>query len=77
VKLAVVCPEFTVTVAGMVTFALLLPSATAKPEEEAAWLIVTVQDVLPGVFTVVFEHVRPVNCVAAVRLSVAVRLAPL
>ena len=42
-KLAVVAPAFTVTDAGTVSNALLLPSVTTVPPAGALWLIVTVQ----------------------------------
>ncbi len=60
-KLALVWPDATVTLAGTVTFALLLLSATPKPAPDADWLRVTVQVVVPGVLIVVDEHARPLS----------------
>jgi hypothetical protein len=76
VKLAVVCPAPTSTLFGTVKFALLLFSVTVNPAPEADWLIVTVQDRLPSVFNVELAQFKPVSCVAAVKLSVAVWLTP-
>jgi hypothetical protein len=54
VKLAVVCPEVTVTLEGTVRLALLLESGTANPPDWAAEFRVTVHGVLPGVLMVRF-----------------------
>jgi hypothetical protein len=76
VKLAVVCPEAMVTLAGTVTFALLLFNVTANPALDAAWLIVTLHGVLVGVFKVVLVQMSPVRTVGAVKVSAAVRVTP-
>ena len=51
VKLAVVAPPFTATVAGTVAEVLLLDRLTLKPPAGAAELKVTVQALVPGVAT--------------------------
>jgi hypothetical protein len=76
VKLAVVCPEAMVTLAGTVTFALLLLNVTANPAPDAAWLIVALHGVFAGVFKVVLLQLSPVNTVGAVKLNAAVLLTP-
>ncbi|MBZ5676598.1 MAG: hypothetical protein LAP61_20360 [Acidobacteriia bacterium] len=60
-KLAVVAPAETVTLAGTVAFALLLDSATAKPPVGAALLIVTVHAEEPGALTLVGEQESPLS----------------
>ena len=75
-KLALVCPEPTVTLAGTVRLALLLLSVTTNPFDPAAWLIVTVHDVLPGVLMVVLAQVNPLSCAAAVRVRMEALLTP-
>ncbi|HSR09267.1 MAG TPA: hypothetical protein VLM42_19200, partial [Bryobacteraceae bacterium] len=61
---------------GTVTLVLLLWSATLTVFEAAA-VRVTEQMAVPGELTVAGEHVKPLNCVAAVRLMVACWLCPL
>jgi len=58
-KVALVCPAGTVTVAGMVTFALLLASETANPLLGAASVKDRPQDVLPGVLSVMAVQISP------------------
>jgi len=76
VKPAVVWPELIVTLAGTVKLALLLLKETANPAAGAPKVMVTVQEVLPGVLIVALVHVNPLSSVAAVRLSVAVLVRP-
>ena len=76
VNVALVCPEFTVTVAGTVTFALLSESPTEVAEAAAATRV-TVQVDVPGAFTLAGEQLKVFNCAGAVRLSVNVRLTAL
>ena len=61
---------------GMVTLVLLLWSATVTVFEAAA-VRVTEQIAAPGELTVPGAHVKPLNCVAAARLTVACWLCPL
>ena len=75
-KLAVVWPELTVTLAGTVRLALLLLSATANPAAGAACVSVTVQDVLPGVLIVAFVQLNPLSWVEAVRARMLALLTP-
>ena len=64
VKLPVVAPAATVTVAGVVSAVLLSDTVTAVPPVGAAAEIVTVQLVLPPDATDVGVHVTPVTVVA-------------
>ena len=57
-KVALVCPEATLMVAGTVRLALLLESATVNPPLGAAPVNPTEQDVLPGVFMVALVQLR-------------------
>jgi len=75
-KLTVVCPELMDALAGTVRFVLLLLSETANPAAGAPCVIVTVQEVLPGVLIVVAVQVNPLSCAVVVRLSVAVLVTP-
>jgi hypothetical protein len=72
VKVPVVAPDATVTLAGTVAFALLLESATARPPPGAAPLNVTVQLEVPGAFTLDGEQERFVGVRAATRLTFVV-----
>jgi len=58
---AVVWPEPTVTLAGTVRLALLLPNETTNPAPGAACVRLTVQEVLPGVLIVVAVQLNPLN----------------
>jgi hypothetical protein len=58
VKVLLVCPEATVTLAGTVRLALLLESDTVNPPPEAAPVNPTVQEVLPGVLMVELVQLR-------------------
>jgi len=58
---ALVCPAETVTVAGTVTFALLLASERANPPLGAASAKDTLQDVLPGVLSVRLVQISPLK----------------
>jgi hypothetical protein len=63
VNVAKVCPAAIDTLAGTVTFALLLDSETVVPPPEgAAALIVTVQLAVPGPVTVFGVQLRLVTC---------------
>ncbi|MBZ5676599.1 MAG: hypothetical protein LAP61_20365 [Acidobacteriia bacterium] len=75
-KLAVVAPEETVMLAGTVAFALLLDSATAKPPDAAVLLSVTVQEAVPGAFTLSGVQLNPLKSTAALNATVAVLLCP-
>ena len=59
-KLAVLCPAETVTLEGTLTLALLLESPT-ETLDAAAPVSVTVQDELPGAFTLVGEQARELS----------------
>lgn len=61
VKPASVCPAATVTVAGTVTFTLLLARETANPPAGAATVKETLQDVLPGVLSMVLAQPSPLK----------------
>ena len=67
VKVLLVCPEATVTLAGAVRLALLLESDTANPLPEAAPVKVTEQEVLPGVLMVELVQLRLLKATAAGR----------
>jgi len=67
VKVLLVCPEATVTLAGTVRLALLLESATANPLPEAAPFKVTEQEVPPGVLMVELVQLRPLKTTATGR----------
>jgi hypothetical protein len=71
---ALLAPAGTVTVPGTVTLALLSASAAAKPPLAAGLLSVTVQFDEPGALTLAGAHVTPLNVMAALRFTVAVRL---
>jgi hypothetical protein len=58
VKLALVCPDATVTLEGTVRLALLLESDTANPPAEAAAPKPTEQEVVPGVLMVELVQLR-------------------
>ena len=58
-KLAVVRPEVMVTLSGGVRFELSLPRETANPVGGAASVMVTVQEMLPGVLSAEFMQVKP------------------
>ena len=58
VNTAVVAAAATVTLAGTVVLVLLLLNATANPPDGAAALNVTVQEEVPGVFTVAGEQLK-------------------
>lgn len=62
VKLALVCPDLTTTLAGTVTVALLLDSATVVPPVGAVALIVTVQFAVAGPVTAAGVQLKPVAC---------------
>jgi hypothetical protein len=57
----VVAPEGTVTLAGTVTFALLLDKPITSPVAGAALLIVTVHWETPAALTVAGEHESPLS----------------
>ena len=57
-KVLLVCPEATVTLAGTVRVALLLESDTVNPLPVAAPVNPTVQEVLPGVLMVEILQLR-------------------
>ena len=61
-KVTKFCPAATVTLAGTVTFALLLDSETTIPPEGAFPLIVTVQLAVPGPVTLAGVQLRLVTC---------------
>ena len=67
VKVLLLCPEATVTLAGTVRLALLLESDTANPLPVAVPLRATVQVVLPGVLMVELVQVRLLNAVVTGR----------
>ena len=77
VKVPVVDPDATVTLAGTVVFALLLESATASPPPGAAPLNVTVQLEVPGAFTLDGEQDRFEGVRLAVKLTVVVAVCEL
>ena len=54
----------------------MLLSGTTSPLDPAAWLIVALHDVLPGVLIVTLVQLNTLSCAPAVRLSVAVLLTP-
>ena len=60
-KPVVVWPEPTVTLAGTIRLALLLPKETMNPAPGAACVRLTVQEVLPGVLIVVAVQLNPLN----------------
>ena len=64
-KLPVVCPEATVTLAGTVRLALLLERDTANPPADAAEVKVTEQGVLPGVLIVELVQLTVLRAAAA------------
>jgi hypothetical protein len=77
VKLALVAPDGTVTVAGSVTAVLLLDRLTLVPPLPAAALNVTVQASVPDPVIELLVHVNALSCVAVctpvpLRLTVAV-----
>src|SRR5262249_51965242 len=76
VKVPVLDPAPTLTLAGTVMLALLLDSPTLTALEEAA-VKVTVQLDVPGAFTVPGEQLKLLSWAAAVRLIVAGWLTPL
>jgi len=76
VKFAVVWPKAMLTLAGTVKLPLLLLSETANPPAGAPCVIVTVQEVLPGVLIVALVQVNPLSWVEIVRLNVAVLVVP-
>ncbi len=76
VKFAPLSPAPTVTLAGTVTLALLLSSATLVALETAA-VRVTLQGEVPGPVTVAGEQLRLLTCAGAARLIVAGWLWPL
>ena len=67
VKVALFAPGLNPTKPGTVTIGLLLESRTLAPAPGQAGTV-TVQVEVPGAFTVVGEHVKPVTCVASTRL---------
>jgi len=76
VKLLVVAPAATVTLAGTVVFALLLDSATANPPPGAAPLSVTVQTEVPGAFTLDGTQERLLSVIPVGWMTVIVPPAP-
>jgi len=76
VKLAVVWPEATVTLAGTVKLPLLLPNDTTNPAAGAPKVRVTVQEVLPGVLIVALVQLSPLSWEEAVRLRMAALVPP-
>ena len=74
VKAAVVTPDGTVTLAGTVALVLLLESITVKPAAGAAALSVTVQEDVPGAFTMPGAQLKPLTVTAAFTVTVAVWL---
>jgi hypothetical protein len=78
-KEAVVAPEATVTDAGTPSKALLLDRATVDPLVGAAWLMVTVQELMAAEARVVglqASEDRVGDTTGAVRLTVAVKETP-
>lgn len=84
VNIAVICPYATATLAGTVTFALLLDSRTVVPPVGAAALILTWHALVPGAVRTAGVQLSEVTCnccgdtvkpaVAVPPLSVAVRV---
>jgi hypothetical protein len=70
VKLALVCPAATVKLAGTVTLALLLASETPNPPAGAVSVKETLQDVLPGVLSVVLVQLSPLKEAAGLRSKI-------
>ncbi len=68
-KLPVVAPAPTVTLAGTVAFPLLLDSPTVSPPPGAAPLSVTVQLDVPGAFTLDGLQDTPLGVTLATRLT--------
>jgi hypothetical protein len=77
VNAAVLAPDGTVTVLGIVTFELYSESATVNPAAGAAPDNVTVQFDVPGVLTVAGEQLSPLSVPGRLRLTVVVLLCPL
>ena len=73
VKLPVVAPDATVTDAGTVSEALLLPSVTLDPAAGADWVRVTVQELVALCPRLVGLQATLETSIGARRLSVAVR----
>ena len=76
-KVFVVVPAVTVTLAGIVTFALLSDRLTVRPPVGAASVSVTVQVELPGAFTVAGLQLTELNCAPGDTVTVVVLLTPL
>ena len=76
-KVCVVAPEATVTLAGTVTLVLLLASVTAKPDVAAACVSVTVQVDVPGALTVAGLQLSELSCATGDTVTVVVLLTPL
>jgi hypothetical protein len=75
VNVALVCPAAIVTLAGTVTFALLLLSAITAAEL-AVPVSETAQEAEPLAPKLVGEHESVLNCAAATRFKVLVNEAP-
>jgi hypothetical protein len=73
VKVPVVCPAETFTLAGTITAALLLERVTLAPPEGAGAVKVIVQFADPGAATVPGEQVKDEGSTATVKLTVAER----
>ena len=76
VKLAVVAPPFTATVAGTVAEALLVDRPMLAPPVGAAALRVTVQALVPGVATEAGVQLRLAGWTSGLTVMLAVRLTP-
>ena len=76
VKVWVVAPAATVTLAGTVTFVLLSVSVTAKPPVAADCVSVTVQVELPGAFTVAGLQLSELNCATGDTVTVVLLFTP-
>ena len=69
-------PAGTVTLPGTVALVLLLDSETANPPADAASVNVTVQADVPGTLTLAGVQDKPLNVVAAFKVTEAVRVCP-
>ena len=67
-------PEEAMTEEGTVRLVLLLLRLTAVPAAGAAALNATVQEEVPGVFTVAGEQLKPLTVTAAFTVTVAALL---
>jgi hypothetical protein len=71
VKVALVSPAPTLTLAGTVMLALLLDKVTVEPPAGAAAVRLTVQLDVPGAFTVAGEQLKLLGCTVTVNAIVA------